>query len=366
MDTQSSVIPVAETSATPRTPLHLRYFSLLRSNVNFRHLWMAQLVSELGDWFYSLAVYDLLLETTHSGKAVGWAIIIQLLPWFFMTPLAGYLADRFARRRLMIVADIVRAVVVLGLLFVQTASEVWLVYVLLGLEVVFASIFEPARNALLPNVTREEEILPANALSSATWSFALTVGAPLGGAVTALVGHQVAFVINSASFVVSALLIQRIRSSESHLQPRERVTGSAPDATSLSSLREGWEYLRRNPKVAVLVVAKTGLGMTGGTLLLLAFFGERIFPIAGHGALAMGLLYGARGAGAGIGPLIGDHLTRGFEPRMWRSISLSFLLMGASYVAFSHASNLPLAALAIFCGHMAGSNIWACPLRCCS
>jgi MFS family permease len=358
MEAETSVIPVAETSAHPRLPLHLRYFSLLRSNANFRRLWLAQLISELGDWFYSLAVYDLLLDITGSGQAVGWAIIIQLLPWFFMTPLAGYLADRYPRRRLMIVADVVRGLVVLGLLFVHTASGVWLVYVLLAVEVIFASIFEPARNALLPNLVRPEEILPANALSSATWSFALTVGAALGGAVAALLGRQVAFVVNSVSFFTSALLIQRILSKESHLQPSSGPAAHTSHQPTFSSLREGGEYFRQNPKVVILVLAKTALGLVGGVLLLLAVFGERIFPLAGQGALAMGLLYGARGAGAGIGPVIGDHLTRGEESRMWKSISLSFFLMGLSYLALSRAPNLPLAALAVFCAHMFGSNVW--------
>ena len=149
MDSESSLIPVSERPAAPRLAMHLRYFTLLRANRDFRFLWMAQLVSELGDWFYSLAIYDLLLAMTGSGQAVSYAIIIQLLPWFFMTPVAGYLADRFPRRHLMIVADIVRGVVVLGLLLVRTTGDIWLVYVLLGVEVIFASIFEPARSALL-------------------------------------------------------------------------------------------------------------------------------------------------------------------------------------------------------------------------
>jgi MFS family permease len=358
MDGEISVIPVSETPATPRAPLHLRYFSLVRSNPNFRRLWMAQLVSELGDWFYSLAVYDLLLETTHSGQAVGWAIIIQLLPWFFMTPLAGYLADRFARRYLMIMADLVRGLVVLGLLLVRDPSDLWLVYVLLGVEVIFASIFEPARNALLPDLTKPEEVLAANALSSATWSFALTVGAVLGGAVAGLLGRQVAFVVNSVSFFASALLLQRIRCAESHLQSPGEPANTSLQGAETGSLREGWQYLRQNPKVLVLVLAKAGLGCMGGVLLLLAVFGERVFPLASRGALAMGLLYAARGAGAGIGPLIGEHVTRGREDRMWKSISLSFLVMGVSYLALSSVPNLPLAALAIFCAHMGGSNVW--------
>lgn len=354
MEGESSVIPVTETAAAPQAPMHLRYFSLLRNNPNFRRLWMAQLISELGDWFYSLAVYDLLLQLTGSGKAVGWAIILQLLPWFFMTPVAGYLADRLPRRRLMIVADVVRSAVVLGLLLMQTASDVWLVYGLLAFEVIFASMFEPARNALLPNLTRPDEILPANALSSATWSLALTLGAAVGGAATALLGRRVAFMVNSVSFLLSALLIQRIRTEESHLQ-RDAL---AFQPARSGSFREGWDYLRSNRKVVVLVLAKTGMGMVGGIALLLAFFGERIFPVAGHGALAMGLLFAARGVGAGIGPLIGDHLALGVQSRMWKTISLSFFLMSISYVALSRAPNLPLAALAVFCANMGGSNIW--------
>jgi predicted MFS family arabinose efflux permease len=275
-----------------------------------------------------------------------------------MTPITGYLADRLRRRPLLITADIARAVVVLGLLFVQGASDVWLVYVLLAFEVVFASIFEPARNALLPNLTRPEEILAANAISSATWSAALAIGAALGGAVTALLGRRVAFVVNSISFLVSALLVQRIRTVESHVQAPPKSDRVAPESGGAGSLREGWNYLRHQPKVVALVLAKTGMGMVGGMLLLLAFFGERIFPVAGHGALAMGLLYAARGAGAGIGPLIGDHLTRGLQSRMWRSISLSFFLMAISNLAFSRAPNLPLAALAVFCGQMGTSNVW--------
>jgi predicted MFS family arabinose efflux permease len=358
MDVESALIPVREAPAVPRTPLHLRYLSLLRRNRNFRHLWMAQLVSELGDWFYSLAVYDLLLKTTQSGQAVSWAIIIQLLPWFFMTPIAGFLADRFPRRRLMIAADLVQGFVVLGLFLVRSASDIWLVYVLLGVEVIFASIFEPARSALLPNLAQPEELLAANALSSATWSFALMVGAALGGVVAALLGRQVAFVLNSVSFFASALLLQRIQCAESHVQAAGRPASGASGSAGVRSLREGCEYLRQNPKVTVLVLAKTGLGCAGGGFLLLAVFGERIFPIGSHGALAMGLLYGAAGAGAGIGPLLGEHLTRGIQSRMWKSISLSLLVTGASYFALSHAPSLPLAALAVFCAHAGGSNVW--------
>jgi predicted MFS family arabinose efflux permease len=368
MDSESVRIPSTEATPAIRQPLHVRYIRLLRINPHFQRLWLAQLISEIGDWFYSLAVYDLLLQFTHSGKAVSYAIIIQTLPWFCMTPLAGYLVDRFSRRRLMILADLVRGVVVLGLLLVHSRSGLGLVYVLLAAEVIFASIFEPARNALLPNVVSEAEILPANALSSATWSFALASGAALGGLVTALLGRQVAFVINSLSFFASGVLIYRIRVHEPHLaaslpdsqgaRTELRVRPSQRPPTGTSSLREGGQYLAANPKVIVLVLAKTGLGILAGTLLLLAIFGERVFPIAGHGALAMGLLYSARGVGAGLGPLVGDRLTGGLQARMWKAINAGFFIMSLAYVAFSRAPNLLVGALAVMVGHAGGSNVW--------
>ena len=358
MDSKAAVVPVTEASATPHAPLHLRYFSLLRRNANFRRLWLAQLVSEIGDWFYTLAVYDLLLQATQSGRAVSYAIIIQTLPWFFMTPLAGPIVDRFSRRRLMILADVVRGFIILGLFMVRSASDVWLVYVLLGLETLFTSIFEPARNALLPNITSGEEILPANALSSATWSFALASGAALGGLVMALLGRRVTFIVNSASFFASAFLIQRIRILEPHFTSATQIARGGRERAGPNSLREGRAYLTGNPKIMVLILAKTGLGIVSGALILLAIFGERVFPVAGHGALAMGMLYSARGVGAGIGPLLSDRLTRGLQDRMWKSISVGFFLMGVSYVALGGAPNLPLAALAVLAAHMGGSTVW--------
>ena len=347
---------IAETRPARREPMRSRYFGLLRANRNFRRVWLAQLISEIGDWFYSLAVYDLLLQFTGSSEAVSWAIILQTLPWFLMTPLAGPIVDRFPRRQLMILADIVRGFVVLGLVLVRTRSEVWLIYLLLGAEVLFASVFEPARNALLPDVCSAEEILPANALSSLTWSTALAVGAALGGMVTALAGRDFSFVANSLSFFASAVLLAGVHVRESHVARSRHRTG--PHAGAFSSLREGIRYLRQDLKVLVLATAKTGIGVLGGSLLLLAVFGEKIFALPGRGALAMGWLYTARGMGAGTGPLIGDVLTRDESSRLWKSISLSYFITGLGYIALARAPDLWLALVPIAVAHMASSNVW--------
>src|SRR3954447_24467159 len=108
------------------------YFALLRGNRNFRLLWLAQIISELGDWFYTLAVYNLLLDLTGSkAQAVALAVVLQVLPITLASPTAGVVNDRVRRRRIMIGTDVARAFVVLGMLTVRTPAMVWLVYPLL-------------------------------------------------------------------------------------------------------------------------------------------------------------------------------------------------------------------------------------------
>src|SRR5215470_13245042 len=120
------------------------YVQLLRTNHDFRNLFAGQLVSQTGDWFNSVALFTLLLSLTGSGEAVGYILIIKLLPSFFAGPPAGVVADRFNRKTIMIVADIIRAFLVLGFLFVQRQEQVWIVYVLAGVEVIVSSFFDPA------------------------------------------------------------------------------------------------------------------------------------------------------------------------------------------------------------------------------
>src|SRR5512141_1699559 len=105
----------------PADPMSPRtYLRLVRGNRNFRRLWAAQVVSELGDWFYALAIYSLLLELTGSAAMVAMAVVVQVLPQTFAGPTAGAVNDRASRKRVMIAADLIRAVIVCGMLLVRT------------------------------------------------------------------------------------------------------------------------------------------------------------------------------------------------------------------------------------------------------
>ena len=332
------------------------YFTLLRTNRNFRLLFIGQTISQLGDWFNAVAVFALLLDLTGSATAVAWMMIVQILPIALVAPVSGVVVDRMDRRKLMIAADVVRGCLILGLLLVRQADQVWIADVVMALTVAAAAFFEPARTAISPSFTTAEELLPANALSSATWSAMLAIGASVGGVVTAIAGRNVAFAINAASFFVSAFFIGRTR-----YRPAP-VTASRPSGVAALSgytdLIEGLRYMRRHSHVAALMFVKAGWGLAGGVLLLLTIFGQRIFPVAGSTAAGIGVLYGARGVGAGLGP-IALRWILGQAPRtLRRVIGPAYFIVAVFYVALSLAPTLPIAALSVLCAHVGGSILW--------
>src|SRR6202521_1086343 len=285
------------------------YLRLLSGNRNFRRLWMAQIVSEIGDWFYTLSIYTLLLQLTGHASSVALALVLQVLPQTFIGPTAGVVNDRLRRKHVMIVADLIRFLVVLAMLLVRSRSMVWLVYPLLLAETTMAAFFEPARSSVIPNIAAEDEVLVANTLSSATWSVNLLVGAAVGGVVAAFFGRNTGFVLNALSFLTSALLISGMRFGEPHAD-------SAPplrlrDLVDYSPVLEGIRYIRSHPILLPAVFAKAGELMVGPSWVLFTVMGAREVAVHGRGIdaaggamLGMSILLGGRGLGAMVGPLV--------------------------------------------------------------
>jgi len=328
------------------------YLALVRSNRDFRNLWLGQVVSELGDWFTTVALFNLLLELTHRVQAVSWLLILMHLPALVMGPLAGMLVDRLDRKRLMIVTNLVRAVLMLCYIFVRRPGQVWLVYAIAATESVLVMLFEPARTASIPNICPKEELIAANALSSVTWSVMLTCGSALGGLVTAVWGREISFAIDSLSFVVSAWLIRRVT-----IPPRpESSAGSA--AAGLRDVADGFRYLRSTPPVLALMLVKTGWCLGGGLLSVLSVFGQKVFPIGGSGAAGIGVLFAARGVGTALGPILARRLGGERRSSMRRSIAAGFVLGCVFYIAFGQARSLTLAWPALLVAHMGGSITW--------
>jgi MFS family permease len=342
-------------STGPRGPSG--YLELLRSNRNFRQLWLGQVVSQLGDWFDTMALYALLQRLTQdSGRAIGLMLVARFLPSFVVGPLSGMVADRFSRRHIMIVSDILRAIVVLGFLLVRRPEEVWLVYALTILQLVFSTFFEPAKTAVIPSIVTGRELLAANAVSSVTWSVMLTLGAACGGLVTGWFGTDVAFILDSLTYLVSAALVATVRFPRRRERAKRKLTISK--ALGITDTIEGARYVWQRPRVFALMMVKPAWGVGGGILTLLAVFGGKIFPVAGKAAVGIGVLYAARGIGTAIGPILMRRISGETREQMQTGIGIAFMVGGAGYMAFGGATSFALAIIVLMVAHAGGSVLW--------
>ena len=339
------------------------YWRLARHNRNFRRLWTAQIVSELGDWFYAVAIYALLYEYTGKASSLAVAIILQVLPQALVTPFVGPVADRVSRKRLMIAADVARAGIVAAMLLVRGPETAWIVYPLLFAETVMAAFFEPARIAVIPNITGDEKAVVANTLASATWSMNFAVGAVLGGVAAAYLGRDAVFLINAASFLASAVLIGRMDFTEPHLETAPPLR--ARDLLDFSDMRSGLRYIRSDRRLLATVLAKAGIGVVGGTFVIFPVLGMKVYPpmrpgmpAEAAGTLAMSFLLGSRGLGALLGPLATASWAGNVARRLRWCILAGFAAAGIGYFLLGFAPNLLLACAVVVFAASGTSIVW--------
>ena len=339
------------------------YLRLLRGNRNFRRLWMAQIVSEIGDWFYTLSIYTLLLQLTGRASSVALALVLQVLPQTFIGPAAGVVNDRLRRKHVMIAADMVRFLVVLAMLLVRSRSTVWLVYPLLLAETIMVGFFEPARSSVIPNIAARGEVLIANTLSSATWSVNLLIGASVGGVVAAFFGRDAVFILNALSFLASAVLIGGMHFAEPHaesgapLRPRDLV--------DFSPVLEGIRYVRNHRTLLPTVFAKAGELMIGPSWVIFTVLGAHEFAVhwrnvdAARGAmLGMSILLGGRGLGALVGPLVSARWAGRSDRRLQLGILYGYLIIAVGYGALGVSRTVWMAAACAMLAHAGGSTVW--------
>jgi len=335
------------------------YLRLLRDCPDYRLLFSARAISLLGDWFSLIATVALLREVVGSdSRALGGMLILRLLPYFLAGPLAGVVADRFHRKRIMITTDIVRCALALGLVAAPaTPFPLAYVYVLVALQVVGGAFFEPARAAALPQLVPDRLLPAANALGAIVWSVMFTLGAALGGVVSDLLGWRAALVIDAATYVVSALLLARIV-----LPRRERRASRAVDWltwTGVRDFRDGMRYLASRPAVATAIAVKSGWGIAGAVTLFLTLFGERVYALGGRPDLGVALLLTARALGTAIGPILARRLVTDESPEAMRKLlGAAFLWPLGWYLVFSWVRDPWLAAACVVLAHFGGSVLW--------
>ena len=299
------------------------YLALVRGNANYRNLWFGQIVSLFGDWFNLIASAALVSHLTASGLAVGGLFVVRMLAPFLISPFAGVAADRYNRKRLLILADLSRAVVVMGFLLVRTPEQVWLLYALTAIQLAISGVFFPARNAILPDIVSRRELGAANALSSSTWSVMLAVGAALGGLVAGEWGIYPAFVIDSLTFLLSAALIARIR-----YRWEPAMEGDTSIRAGFRQYVDGLRYLKNELDILFIALHKAAVALTinGAFQVIQVVLAEQVYVIGEGGGTSLGLLYAVAGVGTGIGPIAARVFTGDRDRQLRVFLALSYLL----------------------------------------
>jgi MFS family permease len=322
---------------------------LLRRNRDFRTLWTAQIVSYMGDWFATVALFGLVRDESGSDLLSGLVFVVQSLPIFFASPFAGPVADRFDRRTVMIVCSVLQVLAAGG--FLLAHHGIWIAFAAQTVITTVSAFFAPASQAALPNLVDPEDLPAASSLMSASWGAMLAIGAGVGGLFTEAFGRTAAFIADGVSFAIVIVLILAVR------RPM-RAASTTSAAGRMSPVRdtlEGLRYARRERRVLALLSSKAGFGLSAGLVTLVIVLAEERWDVGDGGR---GLLLAVRGAGSAIGPVFAHRITRRGLGTVMTACGLSALVNGAGYFAVPWAPGLAVATVLVFVAHLGSGTQW--------
>src|SRR4051794_22777809 len=332
-----------ETAARVRQHPYVR----LALNGSFSALWSGQLISLFGDRLNQLALVAVVAISTGSALATGLVFFAATLPNLLLSPIAGTFVDRWDRKEVMVVSDLLRAAIVL-VLPIAAVTNIILVYPLIFLVTTISVFFRPARVAILPRIVPEEDLLSAN---SAMWvgeTIADVIGYPLAGVFVAVLGSAVplSFWVDSATYLASAALLGTIVVTAAPTRPGETQDGRVAHDDGRPSIRAelaaGWEFLRHETVLlANTIQGAVGQFALGIVIALTPSFAQATFDTgfgwqAAYGFLETGLGLGNLVGGFAIG-LIGTRFAKG------RMVIAGYALWGFLIFLFALSGNLGVA-----------------------
>ena len=305
---------VAHTGATYRSALRKRDFRLLAA---------ALTQSAMGDWAYNVALVVYVYEHTHSAAWVSAATLGRMVPRFFVSPYGGVIAERFERIHVMIAADLIRLVLMSGLMVVAAADgPAWAAIACAAGCAVAACVYDPATVAITPQMLGEEDLAAGNALTELINNIAIIAGPAIGAIVLALGETWVVFGIDAVTFLISALLLAQIRT-------RSTPTDVTSDGGPFKQMTVGIKAIVTSPTARLLVSFPIATTMLYGvdTVLFVYLSKNKL----GTGADGYGYLLVALGVGGVIAAVFVNRLAA--MPKLSLVLSLGMIAYAAPTAA---------------------------------
>ncbi|KGA05251.1 MAG: hypothetical protein GM46_11650 [actinobacterium acAcidi] len=312
----------------------------------------AQIVSYLGDWFAFVALAGLVEDVTDSRFLVSLVLVSMTIPGLFMSPVAGSFADRFDRRKILIVVSILQAFAAL-LLLLHSAAGIWITFVAQCLIAALASFVGPSTSASVPNlVDNDDDLRKTNALFGSTWGTMLAVGAALGGVFAAVFGRNAAFIANAVSFVVAALLFAGVKRP---MQSERTQNSNKGRVRPIADMKEAINVAKKDPVILALLCSKMTFAVGAGIVSQLAVLASNVFNVGDSGR---GLLIGVRGIGSGLGPIIGARIAGRDMAKLLKVCGYAGIVFAVCYVGAALSPFIGMAAVFIALAHLSGGAQW--------
>lgn len=308
-----------------------------RIEKQYRKLFLAGVVNGIGDRFSSVAVLAMLLQVTGSGFAVGMTLAIRLIPYVFFGPLGGWLADRFPRKFILVTTDLVRIVIALSFLLVQSKEDLWIVYVSSFILAAGEAIYAPVRKSAIPLLVNKEQLVKVNSLEQVMIGIVLIGGAFSGGIVASIFGSHVTFWFNAASFLGAAAILSTINFPEKKQVKDEKM----PEKKTL------WFIFKRviwmSVPVQILLICEVLLAfMNGIDNVLISVYAVNEYQL---GDVGVGLFYGALGIGLTLSYSVANRLRKHFFVT-----GLLCLMLEGTFLVLLSRTHFVIFAFLLFCG----------------
>jgi MFS family permease len=302
-------------------------------------LWLGQLVSNFGDTLNYVALVVLIYRLSGSGLAVAVSVVLEIVPVLVLAPIAGVSIDRFPRKTILIVSDLIRAGLVVLLI---GATQVWQIYLIVAGLTAASVFFNPTVQAVIPSIVEADALLAANSVSWSTAQLVQILASAIAGGLIATIGTAPAFALNALSFVFSAAMIAQLAIPQQ--EPAPDQTARSGLATWFADLREGLQYARRNPLISRLILvqalASLAVGATGALLIVLSQQHLHL-PPEGFAWLLLAI-----GVGALLGPLLFGSFVQNY--RNARFLFVPYIIRGIGDILIAVFTPLPIALVILF------------------
>jgi len=327
-----------------------KYLFLLTKNKDFLKLFSARLITLGGDWLLTVPLLGIIYELTENPLITSLVLVVQSAPLFLLGSFGGYLADKFNRRKIIAISEFISGLVVILILFAVRTENVAFILFSFSLLSVVNSAYMPTSDAALPNVVSRENLAEANVLFFSSWGIMAGIGAGIGGYLTTVFSRETLFTIDFFTFIFSALLVFLIKKDLS-----EKVESTEKEKTI--KFIDGINFVKSKKEIFALVLTKSTFSISASGML--ALFTILSYDIYKTGDYGTGLMFGARGIGALIGPILIRFFFGKTDEKLLLTIGPSIMCWGFFYFLIPWSVTLYFTVILLVIAHSGGGAQWA-------